>query len=324
MKKLLKVLLVVLMVLSVTACSNNQESSDETLTDPIFKVGVVQLVEHAALDAATKGFKDQLEKDFSNIVVDVKNAQGESANCLQLANRFVSGGYDLIMANATPALQSVLTATGDIPILGTSVTDYGAALGIENFNGLVGENISGTSDYLPLDKQAQIIIDLFPDAKTVGILYCSSEDNSIYQANEVTAFLEGKGINVVIETFTDSSDVKDVTDRLCNKVDVIFIPTDNQAATCGESINNIAIEKKVPIIAGEEGICEKCGVATLTIDYYELGVLTAKMAKQILTGEKKIEETPIQYFENPVKKYNPEIAEALGIEIPSDYVAIEK
>ena len=323
MKKLLEVLLVTLMVLSITACSNNQ-TSDEPLTDPIFKIGVVQLVEHDALDAATKGFKDQLEKDFSNIVIDVENAQGESANCLQIANRFVNGGYDLIMANATPALQSTLSATGSIPILGTSVTDYGAALGIDNFDGVVGENISGTSDYLPLDEQAQIILDLIPNAKTVGILYCSSEDNSIYQAEEVTAFLESKGINVIIDTFTDSSDVKTVTERLCKKVDAIFIPTDNQAATCGEAINNIALEKKIPIIAGEEGICAKCGVATLTIDYYELGILTAKMARDILTGEKKIEETPIQYFENPVKKYNPEIAEALGIEIPSDYVAIEK
>ena len=324
MKKLLEVLLAVLMVLSLSACANKQ-TSDEPLTDPINKIGVVQLVEHDALDAATQGFKDQLEKDFSNIVIDVKNAQGESANCSTIVNGFVSNDYDLIMANATPALQAAVTATGDIPILGTSVTDYGAALGIDNFTGLVGENVSGTSDYLPLDKQAQIILDLFPDTKTVGILYCSSEDNSKFQAEEVTKYLESKGIKVINDdTFTDSNDVGLVTERLCDKVDVIFIPTDNQAASCAETINNITLEKKVPVICGEEGICAKCGVATLTIDYYELGVLTAKMARQILIGEKNIEEMTIEYFENPVKKYNPEIASALGIDIPSDFIAIEQ
>lgn len=324
MKKLLEVLFVVLMVLSLSACSNNQ-TSDESLTDPIKKVGVVQLVEHDALNAATQGFKDELEKEFSNIIVDVKNAQGETASCSTIVNSFVNSGYDLIMANATPALQAAIACTGDIPILGTSVTDYGSALGIDNFNGTTGENISGTSDYLPLDKQAQIILDLFPDAKTVGILYCSSEDNSKFQAEEVTNFLESKGITVINnETFTDSNDVGLVTQRLCDKVDVIFIPTDNQAAACAETINTITLAKKVPVISGEEGICSKCGVATLTIDYYELGVLTAKMAGKILSGEKNIEDMPIEYFENPTKKYNTEVVEKLGIEIPSDYVAIEK
>lgn len=322
MKKLLKVLLVVLMVLTMAACSKN-ETSDEPLTDPIKHVGVVQLVQHDALDAATQGFKDELEKEFSNIVIDVKNASGDSANCSTIVNGFVSDNYDLILANATPALQAAVSATEDIPILGTAVTEYGVALGIENFGGTVGGNVSGTSDLAPLDGQAQMILDLIPDVKTVGIIFCSSEANSVYQVEVVTKYLEDKGITVVAEKFTDSNDISLVTQDLCDKVDAIYIPTDNQAASCAETINNITLEKKIPVICGEEGTCVACGVATLTINYYELGVTTAKMAAAILTGEKNIEEMPIQYFENPVKKYNPEIASALGIEIPSDYIAIE-
>lgn len=322
MKKLLKVLLVVLMVLTMVACSKN-ETSEEPLVDKINKVGVVQLVQHDALDAATQGFKDELEKEFSNIVIDVKNASGDSANCSTIVNGFVSDNYDLILANATPALQAAVSATEDIPILGTAVTEYGVALGIENFGGTVGGNVSGTSDLAPLDGQAQMILDLIPDVKTVGIIFCSSEANSVYQVEVVTKYLEDKGITVVAEKFTDSNDISLVTQDLCDKVDAIYIPTDNQAASCAETINNITLEKKIPVICGEEGTCVACGVATLTINYYELGVTTAKMAAAILTGEKNIEEMPIQYFENPVKKYNPEIASALGIEIPSDYIAIE-
>lgn len=325
MKKLLKVLLVIIVVLSMSACTsaNKQESNDEPLTDKINKIGVVQLVQHDALDAATQGFKDQLEKDFSNIVVDVKNASGDSASCSTIVNGFVSDGYDLIMANATPALQAAVSATEDIPILGTSVTEYGVALGIENFGGTVGGNVSGTSDLAPLNEQAQMILDLIPGVKTVGIIYCSSEANSVYQVEVVTKYLEDKGITVIAEKFTDSNDISLVTQDLCDKCDAIYIPTDNQAASCGETINNITLEKKIPVICGEEGTCVTCGVATLTIDYYELGVTTAKMARAILTGEKNIAEMPIEYFENPVKKYNPEIASALGIEIPSDYIAIK-
>lgn len=321
MKKLLRVLLVVVLTICVSGCSNN--NANEELTDKVFKVGVVQLVQHDALDAATQGFKDELEKEFSNIVIDIKNASGESANCSTIVNGFVSDGYDLIMANATPALQAAVAATDTIPILGTSVTEYGVALGVENFSGVAGGNVSGTSDLAPLDEQAQMIIDLVPGVKTVGIIYCSSEPNSVYQVEVVSKYLEGKGIKVEAEKFTDSNDVSLVTQDLCDKCDALYIPTDNQAASCSETINNITSEKKIPVICGEEGTCVASGIATLTIDYYELGVLTGKMAGKVLTGEANISEMPIQYFENPVKKYNPAICEALGIEIPSDYIAIE-
>lgn len=319
MKKLVKVLLAFSILFSLIGCG----ASDEQLVDPIKHVGVVQLLRHNALDAATKGFQDALYEQFSNIDIEVKDASGESANCSIIANGFVTEGKDLILAVATPALQAAYAATGDVPILGTAITEYGVALGIENFNGLTGFNVSGTSDLAPLEDQAQMILDLFPSTKTVGIIYCSSEDNSIYQVAVVKKYLESKGITVIDQSFTDSNDIGQTTEKLCDECDALYIPTDNQASSYAETINNVAIEKKVPIICGEEGACAKCGVATLTIDYYELGKVTGMMAAKILKGEAKIEEMEIEYYPNPVKKYNKEIAQTLGIEIPEDYIAIE-
>ena len=229
---------------------------------------------------------------------------------------------DLILANATPALQAAVAATDSIPILGTSVTEYGVALQIDGFNGTVGGNVSGTSDLAPLDQQAAMILELFPDVKKVGILYCNSEANSVYQSNVVKGELEKAGVTVTVYTFADSNDVAAVTATACDENEVLYIPTDNTAASCTEAINNVAESAGVPIIAGEEGICAGCGVATLSISYYDLGVKTGEMAVKILTGESNISEMPIEYFPNPVKKYNPAICEALGVTVPEDYVAI--
>ena len=318
MKKLFKALLALSILLTVVGCGGTEGTSDS-----VKRIGVVQLLRHDALDAATKGFEDALNEAFSDIDIEVKDAAGESANCSIIANGFVTDGKDLILAVATPALQAAVSATEDIPILGTAITEYGVALGIENFNGLPGNNVSGTSDLAPLEDQAQMILDLIPSAKTVGIIYCSSEDNSIYQVEVVSKFLESKGIKVEAKAFTDSNDISQVTDDLCLVCDALYIPTDNQAASYAETINNIALEKKIPIICGEEGACKKCGIATLTIDYYELGRVTGEMAAKILNGETKIEEMKIEYYPNPVKKYNKEIADTLGIEIPEDYIVIE-
>ena len=322
MKKLFIVIICILSVLMLTGC--NEKKEDEPAKAESFKVGVVQLVQHAALDAATQGFEDQLKKELGDsVTVDVQNASGDSANCSVIVNGFIQDGVDLIMANATPALQAAAAATGDIPILGTSVTEYGVALEIDDFNGLVGSNVSGTSDLAPLDEQAQMIIDLFPETKTVGILYCSAEANSIYQVKKVTEYLEAKGITVKAAPFADSNDIAATCEELCSNVDLIYVPTDNMVASCAETVANIVVPKKMPIIAGEEGICSICGVATLCINYYDLGVETGKMAAKILKGEAKIEEMEIQYFPNPVKKFNKEIAEQLGVNIPEDYIAIE-
>ena len=327
MKKLLIVLLSVLMMMSLAGCGKEQpadggeESSEEEAK--VFHIGVVQLVQHAALDAATQGFVDEVTSEFPDADIVVLNASGDSANCSTISQGFVNDGVDLIMANATPALQAAVSATADIPILGTSVTEYGVALGIDNFNGLPGNNVSGTSDLAPLDQQAQMIMDLFPDTKTVGIIYCSNEANSKYQVEVVTKCLSDMGIEVKAASFTDSNDIAMVCEDLCSQIDVLYIPTDNQAASCGETIANVVLAKKIPTITGEEGTCKLCGIATLTIDYYDLGVTTGKMAVKLLKGEAKIEEMPIEYFANPVKKFNPEICDEFGISVPEDFEPIE-
>ena len=331
MKKALVLLLALAMVLSLAACGSApaETPAEEPAAAPaaaegeVYTVGICQLVQHVALDAATQGFKDALTEALGDKVVFVEqNAAGDIPTCSTIVNGFVSDGVDLILANATPALQAAVAATDSIPILGTSVTEYGVALDIKDFNGTVGGNVSGTSDLAPLDQQAAMILELFPEAKTVGILYCSAEPNSVYQADVVKAELEKSGVTVSVYTFADSNDVAAVTATACDENDVLYIPTDNTAASCTEAINNVAEPAGVPIIAGEEGICAGCGVATLSISYYDLGVTTGKMAAKILTGEANISEMPIEYFPDPVKKYNPAICEALGITIPEDYVAI--
>ncbi len=328
MKKVLVILLALAMVLSFAACGSapaETPAAEATAAaeDTVYTVGICQLVQHPALDAATQGFKDALTEALGDKVVFVEqNAANDIPTCATIVNGFVSDNVDLILANATPALQAAVEATDTIPILGTSVTEYGVALGIDSFTGTVGGNVSGTSDLAPLDQQAAMLLELLPDVKSVGILYCSAEANSVYQAEVVKAALEDAGVAVEIYTFTDSNDVAAVTATACDASDALYIPTDNTAASCTEAINNVAEPAGVPIIAGEEGICSGCGIATLSISYYDLGVTTGKMAVKILKGEADISEMPIEYFPDPVKKYNHALCDALGISVPSDYVAI--
>ena len=321
MKKIIAMLLAVMMLFAIAACGNGDAGKADSAT---YTIGICQLVQHPALDAATQGFKDAViaELGEDNVVFDEQNASGDSATCATICNGFASSQVDLIMANATPALQAAVAATDTIPILGTSVTEYGVALGIDNFDGTVGTNVSGTSDLAPLDQQAEMITELCPDAKNVGIIYCSAEANSIYQAQVVKECLEAKNINVTVYTFADSNDVSQVTKGACESNDVLYIPTDNTAASCTDAINAVAEPAGVPIIAGEEGICSGCGIATLSIDYYELGVTTGKMAVKILTGEANVADMAIEYYANPVKKYNADLASALNIDIPEGYEAI--
>lgn len=308
------------MVLSLAACGGSGSGSKDTYT-----IGICQLVQHPALDAATQGFKDALtEKLGDKVTFDEQNAAGDSATCTTICSTFVSSKVDLIMCNATPALQAATAATADIPILGTSVTDYATALGADpaSWTGVSGVNVSGTSDLAPLDAQADIIKELFPDAKTVGILYCSAEANSVYQADTITPFIEGNGYEVKRYTFADSNDVSSVTQTACGEVDVIYIPTDNTAASCTEAIANVVIPAKVPVVAGEEGLASGCGIATLSISYYDLGYTTGEMAYEVLANGKNVAEMEIEFAPNVTKEYNKANAEALGVAIPDDYVAI--
>ena len=290
-----------------------------------YNVGICQLVQHPALDAATEGFEAALkDKLGDNVKFDLQNASGDSATCATIINQFVSNDVDLILANATPSLQAAQAGTNEIPVLGTAVTEYGVALGIDGFDGLVGGNISGTSDLAPLDEQAAMLHELFPDAKNVGLLYCSAEANSQYQVDTVKAALEEMGYTCEYYAFSDSNDLATITTNAATNSDVIYVPTDNTVAANTEIVNNICQPAKVPVIAGEEGICSGCGVATLSISYYDLGVATGKMAVKILTGEANVSEMPIEYAPQFTKKYNKTICDALEITVPDDYVAIEE
>ncbi|MEE1100982.1 MAG: ABC transporter substrate-binding protein [Agathobacter sp.] len=323
-KKIMAVLLAATMLTTLGACGASDNSDDSN--DAKYKVGICQLVQHDALDAATQGFKDALVEELGeeNVKFDEQNAQGDSNTCATIINGFTNSGVDLILANATPALQAAAAGTDTIPILGTSITEYGVALDIDNFDGTVGKNISGTSDLAPLDGQADMIKELFPDKKNVGLLYCSAEANSQYQVDTVQTYLEKLGYTCKQYAFSDSNDLSAVATTAVDESEVIYVPTDNTVANNTELLNNIAMEKKVPVVAGEEGICKGCGVATLSISYYDLGTATGKMAAKILKGESKIEEMPIEYAPNFVKKYNKSICEQIGVEIPEGYEAIEE
>lgn len=286
-------------------------------------VGICQFVQHEALDAATQGFKDALTEKMPDVKFDEQNAAGDAANCVTITSKFAADGVDLILANATAPLQAAVSATGDIPILGTSITDYATALGMKDWNGTTGINVSGTSDLAPLDGQAAIIKELFPDAKNVGLVYCSAEANSIYQITVIKGYLEEMGYACTEFAFTDSNDVASVTQSAADASDVIYIPTDNTAAAYTETIANVLIPAKVPAVVGEEGICRGCGVATLTISYYDLGYKTGEMAADILQNGADVSTMAVESAPNFTKKYNAANAEALGLTIPADYVAIE-
>ena len=319
MKKAFALVLAVCMVFALCACGASSAKAEEES----YTVGVCQLVQHPALDAATEGFQAALKDKLGDKVkVDVQNASGDSPTCSVIVNQFVSDGVDLIMANATPALLAAQSATGDIPILGTSITDYASALGIEDWNGATGINISGTSDLAPLDGQAAMIKELFPDAERVGVLYCSAEPNSKYQADTIDQILADLGYTVTEYTFADSNDVASVTATAVGENDVLYIPTDNTAASCTEAINNVALPAGVPIVCGEENLCKGCGLATLSINYYDLGYATGEMAYEVLVNGADIATMQIQFAPKFTKEFNAANAEALGISVPSDYVAI--
>ena len=321
-------LLAVFLILTLSACGSSgtstAPSADTPSTDTgTYTVGICQLVQHTAHDAATQGFMDALNEALpGQVVFDSHVASNDISACSGIVNQFIAEEVDLILANATPALQIASAATADIPILGTSVTAYSAALGIEDFDGTVGGNISGTSDLAPLDQQAAMIQDWFPDAKTVGLLYCSAEINSEYQVASVETALNSMGYTCKRYSFTDSNDLTSVLEGAVANCDVIYVPTDNTVAANGSIIDNLCRPAKVPVIGGEKGICASCAVATLSITYYDIGYATGEMAAQILTGQADISTMPIQYA-GFSRLYNPEICADLGLNPPAGYEAIQ-
>ena len=334
--RILSALMALTLALGLAACSSSgakdsqapQQSASQVPNSQepaktVYKVGICQLAPHVALDAATKGFRDALVEAFGEdgVKFDEQNAAGDSATCGTIVNGFVSGKVDLILANATPALQAAASATGDIPVLGTAVTEYGVALGLEGFSGTVGTNVSGTSDLAPLDEQAQMIKDWCPEAKTVGLLYCSAEPNSKYQVDTIQTCLEKLGYTCTQYSFSDTNDMASVTQNAADNCDVLYVPTDNTIANNVGIVDNIC-NGKVPVFAGEEGICAGCGVATLSISYYDLGYATGLMAVKILTGESDVSQMPIEYAANFTRKYNPATCADLGLTPPEGYEAI--
>ncbi len=323
MKKTKRIICLALVLIVALANVYAGGSSESSNTQKTYKVGICQFVQHVALDSATQGFIDAIKAQLGDAVTfDNQNASGDMSTVTTIVNSLVSNKVDLILANATPPLQVAAAATGDIPILGTSVTDYETALDLKLTNGSTGINVSGASDLAPLDKQAEMITELFPNVKNVGLLYCSAEPNSVYQIKEMEKYLDAMKIKHTRYAFTDSNDVASVTAAACEGADVLYIPTDNTAASCTEAIRNVVEPAKVPVIAGEEGICKGCGVATLTISYYDLGYTTGNMAVEILKNGADVSKMAIQYAANPIKEYNAELCAILGIEVPSDYTAI--
>ena len=343
MKKALSILTVGCLAVSLAACGSTAASSAASAADSTassaaestaasdtaaadgqtYKVGICQLVQHVALDAATQGFKDALTEQLGDAVTfEEKNAQGDSNTCSTIINGFVSDNVDLILANATPALQAAQAGTNTIPVLGTSVTEYGVALGLTDFTGTVGGNVSGTSDLAPLDQQAEMITEWLPEATKVGLLYCSAEANSQYQVDEVKKYLEDKGITATQYSFSDSNDLASVCQKAADENDAVYVPTDNTVAANTGIVDGICRPAKKPVFAGEEGICSGCGVATLSISYYDLGYTTGEMAVKILKGEADIATMPIEYT-TVTKKYNKTICDDLGLTVPEGYEAIE-
>lgn len=317
MKKMIALLLALLLIVGMTACA--------VANDGKYTIGICQQQTHVALDAATQGFKDALIAQLGEDKLEFRHqdAGGEYANCGTIMDGFVAENVDLILANATYPLQAAASATSQIPVLGTSVTDYATALNIADWSGTVGGNISGTTDLAPLDQQAAMIQELFPNAKTVGLLFCSGEPNSVYQVNLVQRYLEELGYTCAQYGFADVNELAAVTQNACDNSEVIYIPTDNTAAQYTETIANVVIPAKVPVVAGESGICSGCGVATLSIDYYDLGYATGLMAAKVLTGEAKIDTMPVESAADVTKMYNATNCEALGITIPDGYTVIE-
>lgn len=342
MRKVMSLMMAAAMAASLAACGSSasagEESSSaagtaETSTQQtasgdgtVYNIGICQLVQHEALDAATQGFKDALTEKLGEdgVKFDDQNASGDTANCSTIINGFVASDVDLILANATAPLQTATQATSDIPILGTSVTDYATALDISDWTGTVGGNVSGTSDLAPLDQQAAMIQELFPDAQNVGLLYCSAEANSIYQCDVIEGYLTEAGYTVTRYAFTDTNDVTSVAQTAADASDVIYIPTDNTAASNTEAIANVVLPAKVPVVTGEEGICKGCGVATLSISYYDLGYQTGTMAYKILAEGADISTMAVEYAPNVTKKYNAANCEALGLTMPEGYEAISE
>lgn len=323
MKKMMRATALLLTAaMMMTGCGGG--SDDAASGDAAYKVGIVQQMEHAALDAATQGFQDKLTELLGDdVVFDYQNAQGEQTNCTTIATKFVSDGCDLIMANATTALQSAYAATADIPIVGTSVTDYVTA-GVVDSNEAPGRNVTGVSDLSSIDAQIDVLLQFCSEDAKVAVVYCSSEPNSIYQAELAEKYLQSLNRDYAVYTVADSNEIQAVMTTAVGECDAVYIPTDNTLANNMEIVKNVTVPAGVPSFGGAEQMCAEGALSTLSISYYDLGVRAGEMAYEILVNGADPAEMPIEFVsEGIIPKYNPEIAEALGVTVPEGMTAVE-
>ena len=311
-----------------SAKTDENATTQESANAKTYTVGIAQLVQHEALDAATEGFKAALKEKLGDQVTFVeKNAAGDIPTCATITNGFVADGVDLILANPTPVLQAAAQSTTDIPIVATAVTDFASALDIpeDQWTGSTGINVTGTSDLAPLSEQAAMFKTLTPNAKKIGIVYCSAEANSVYQAKVIGEELTKLGFETKDFTASETNDIAAVVQAACDECDAIYIPTDNTMASATGTIEPIVSNAKVPVIAGEEGICKGCGFATLSISYQSIGYNAGLMAYDILVNgaDPSTMEIKVPTKDDVIFKFVPERAEALGITVPDDYEAMD-
>ncbi|MBQ1661274.1 MAG: ABC transporter substrate-binding protein [Treponema sp.] len=311
MKKITLIFAALVLALSLSGCAKK---------DSRLQIGIIQLVEHDALDANRQGFIDGLAAagyvDGENIVIDFQNAQGEQANCSTIADKFVSDRKDLIFAIATPAAQAVAGKTSSIPIVISSVTDPVSAE-LADSNEHPGHNVTGTSDLNPCAAQIDLLKQILPEARTVGILFCSAEENSRFQVELAEKQCDKIGLSYLEFTVSNTNEVQQVVQSMAGKVDAIYAPTDNMIANAMATVAMVATENGLPIICGEDALVKNGGLATYGLNYYELGKQTAAMAVDILKNGSDPAEMPIQYLSKYDFSYNESVAEALGITIPS-------
>jgi len=317
-KKIMAMVLIGAMAAMTTGCASEPAAP---ATEEQAAIGIIQYVEHSALDAAREGFiaalADNGYVDGENITIDVQNAQADQSNLATISDRFVSNNVDLILAIATPATQAIAGKTTEIPILGTAVTDYEVARLVDT-NEVPGVNVSGTTDMNPINEQIDLLIQLVPTAKTVGVLYTSSEDNSVLQAKIAKEAIENAGLKYVEVTVTNSNDVQQATQSIVGQCDAIYIPTDNVFASAMPVVHGVTAESKTPVICGESGMVQNGGLATLGINYYDLGYQTGLMAVKILKGEAEPATMPIESATKFDFAINGTVASEIGLEIPAD------
>ena len=338
LKKLLALVLALAMCLALAACGSSAKPAEEPAAEEpaaeepaaeepaadgqTYTIGICQLVQHDALDAATQGFQDALTEKLGDAVTfDLQNAQGDPATCSTIVTGFVSNEYDLIMANATPALQAAISATSEIPILGTSVTDYATALNAPDMDPTVGTgiNVSGTSDGVSAQLYADLVKELVPDAAKVSILYCSAEANSVLQAEQFTECMEALGATCTTYTFADSNDIQSVVTAAIEDCDALYIPTDNTAASNMTIVSNACAPAGIPVICGEENMCGNGGLATVSISYYDIGYMCGEQAYEILVNGADVSTMPVTGADQFEYSINGDVAEALNIAIPEKY-----